>query len=160
MQGFSINRLEPADFRRAFPLVQLSHKTLTIGQWTTFAERITDTNEGSHRGILAARNNEGVICGVLTYEVRCDIEGCCQLGAGNLMDCGFFEEQSVQLAAAMIKTLDQIASELGCQRILIVVPEGSDPATIGKLASILEASGHRLTNATFSKTIEHAQGKR
>ena len=158
MQGFTIERLEPADFRQAFPLVQLRHKALTIGQWTTYAERITDTVEGGHRGILAARNDQGVICGILKYEVRCDVEGFCQLGAANLMDCGLFEEQSVQLTAAMIKTLDRMALELGCQRTMVVVPEGSDPATIRRLASILEASGHRLTNTVFSKNIEQTQG--
>ena len=62
MQGFTIERLEPGYFRQAFPLIQLKHKALTIGQWTTYAERITDTNNGSQRGLLAARNHEGVIC--------------------------------------------------------------------------------------------------
>ena len=76
------------------------------------------------------------------------------------MDCGLFEEQSAQLTAAMIKSLDQVAVELGCQRILVVVPENSDPATIRRLASVLEASGHRLTSTTFSKNVEPAQGER
>ena len=154
MQGFTIERLEPEDFRQAFPLIQLKHKALTIGQWTTYAERITDTDGGGSRGILAARNDQGIICGILKYEVRCDVEGFCHLGAANLMECGLFEEQSVQLTAAMIKTLDQIGLELGCHRIIIMVPESSDPATIRRLASVLEASGHRLTNTTFSKNIE------
>ncbi len=61
------------------------------------------------------------------------------------------------LTAAMIKTLERMALELGCQRVLIVVPESSDPATIRRLTSILEAAGHRLTNTTFSKHIEHRQ---
>lgn len=160
MQGFTIERLEPGDFRQAFPLIQLKHKALTIGQWTTYAERITDTNNGSQRGLLAARNHEGVICGILQYEVRCNVEGSCQLGAANLMDCGLFEEQSVQLTAAMIKTLDQMALELGCQRVMIVVPESRDAAIVKRLASILEASGHRLTNTIFSKNIDHAQGEK
>jgi hypothetical protein len=60
----------------------------------------------------------------------------------------------------MIKTLERMALELGCRRVLIVVPESSDPATIRRLASILEASGHRFTNTTFSKHIEHAQWER
>ena len=158
MQGFTIKRLEPEDFQQAFPLIQLRYKALTIGQWTTYAERITDTDGGSRRGILAARNDHGVICGILKYEVRCDVGGSCQLGVANLMDCGLFAEQSVQLTAAMIKTLDRMAVELGCQRIMVVVPENSDPAIIRRLASILEASGHRLNNTTFSKTIEPAPG--
>lgn len=159
MKGLMIERLELKDFAQAFPLIQLKHKALTIAQWTTYAQRITGTDEGSQRGILAARNDQGVICGILQYEVRCDIEGFCQMGAANLVDCGLFQEQSVQLTAAMVKTLERMALELGCQRILIVVPESSDPATIRRLASILEASGHRLTNTTFSKNIEHAQGE-
>jgi hypothetical protein len=53
----------------------------------------------------------------------------------------------------MVKTLERMALESGCQQVLIVVPESSDPATIRRLASILEASGHRFTNNTFSKHI-------
>jgi hypothetical protein len=159
MQGLMIERLELKDFAQAFPLIQLKHKALTIAQWTTYAQRITDTNEGSQRGILTARNDQGVICGILQYEVRCNIEGLCQMGAANVVACGLFQEHSVQLIAAMIKTLERLALEVGCQRVLIVVPETSDPATIRRLASILEASGHRFTNTTFSKHIEHAQGK-
>jgi hypothetical protein len=160
MRGLKIERLELKDFAQAFPLIQLRHKALTIGQWTTYAQRITDNSEGRQRGILAARNDQGVICGILQYEVRCDVEGFCQMAAANLVDFGLFQEQSVQLTAAMVKTLEQMALETGCQRVLIVAPESSDPATIRRLASILEASGHKLTNTTFSKDIEHRQGGR
>ena len=82
------------------------------------------------------------------------------MAAANLVDCGLFQEQSAQLTAAMVKTLEQMALESGCQRVLIVVPESSNPATIRRLASILEASGHRLTNTTFSKNIAHAKAER
>ncbi len=159
MQGLKIERLELKDISQAFPLVQLQHKGLTIAQWTEFAQRIIGTSGGRQRGILAARNDQGVIYGILQYEVRCSIEGLCQMGAANVIACGLFQEHSVQLTAAMIKTLERLALELGCQRVLIVVPETSDPATLRRLASILEASGHRFTNTTFSKHIEHAQGK-
>jgi hypothetical protein len=81
------------------------------------------------------------------------------MGAANVVACGLFQEHSVQLIAAMIKTLERLALEVGCQRVLIVVPETSDPATIRRLASILEASGHRFTNTTFSKAIEQPRGK-
>jgi len=82
------------------------------------------------------------------------------MAAANLVDCGLFQEQSAQLTAAMVKTLEQMALELGCQRVLIVVPENSNPDIVSRLASILEASGHRLTNTTFSKNIEHSQDKK
>jgi hypothetical protein len=157
MQGLKVERLEPKDISQAFPLIQLQHKGLTIARWTEFAQRIIDPNGGSRRGLLAARNDQGVIYGILQYEVRCNIEGLCQMGAANVVACGLFQEHSVQLTAAMIKTLERMALEVGCQRLLIVVPETSDPAIIRRLASILEASGHRFTNTTFSKHIGHAQ---
>jgi len=160
MEGLTIERLGLKDVAQAFPLIQLKHKALTIAQWTTYVQRITDTDGGSHRGILAARNDQGVIYGMLQYEVRCNIEGYCQMGAANLVACGLFQEQSVQLTAAMVKTLEQMALELGCQRVLIVVPENSNPDIVSRLASILEASGHRLTNTTFSKNFEHSQDKK
>jgi hypothetical protein len=153
MQGLKVERLELKDISQAFPLIQLHHKGLTIAQWTEFAQRIIGANGGSQRGILAARNNQGVIYGMLQYEVRCNIEGLCQMGAANVIACGLFQEHSVQLTAAMIKTLERMALELSCQRVLIVVPESSDPTTLRRLASILEASGHRFTNTTFSKHI-------
>jgi hypothetical protein len=59
----------------------------------------------------------------------------------------------------MIKTLERLAVELGCQRVLIVVPETGDPATLRRLASILEDSEYRFTNTTFSKHIEQPRGK-
>jgi hypothetical protein len=154
MQGMKIERLELTDISQAFPLIQLQHKGLTIAQWTEFAQRIIDTNGGSQRGILAARNDQGVIYGVLQYEVRCNIEGLCQMGAANVVACGLFQQHSVQLTAAMIKTLERLALELGCRRVLIVVPKSSDSAIIGRLASILENSGYEFTNTTFSKPIE------
>ena len=157
MQGLKVERLELKDIAQAFPLIQLQHKGLTIAQWSDYAQRIIGTNGGNQRGILAARNNQGVIYGILQYEVRCNIEGLCQMGAANVVVCGLFQEHSVHLTAAMIQTLERMALELGCQRVLIVVPEASDPATIRRLASILEASGHTFTNTTFSKRIEHAQ---
>jgi hypothetical protein len=160
MEGLTIERLGLKDVAQAFPLIQLKHKALTIAQWTTYVQRITDTDGGIHRGILAARNDQGVIYGMLQYEVRCNVEGYCQMGAANLVACGLFQEQSVQLTAAMVKTLEQMALELGCQRVLIVVPENSNPDIVRRLASILEASGHRLTNTTFSKNIESSQGKK
>ena len=160
MEGLTIERLELKDVAQAFPLIQLKHKALTIAQWTTYVQRITDTDGGTHRGILAARNDQGVIYGMLQYEVRCNVEGYCQMGAASLVACGLFQEQSVQLTAAMVKTLEQMALELGCQRVLIVVPENSNPDIVSRLASILEASGHRLTNTTFSKNIEHSQDKK
>ena len=159
MQGLKIERLELKDISQAFPLIQIQHKGLTMAQWTEFAQRIIDPNGGSQRGLLAARNDQGVIYGILQYEVRCNIEGLCQMGAANVVACGFFREHSAQLIAAMIKTLERLALELGCQRVLIVVPESSDPATLRRLASILEASGHRFTNTTFSKPIEQPRGK-
>jgi len=159
MQGLKIERLELTDISQAFPLIQLQHKGLTIAQWTVFAQRIIDTNGGSQRGILAARNDQGVIYGILQYEVRCNIEGLCQMGAANVVACGLFQQHSVQLTAAMIKTLERLALELGCRRVLIVVPESSDSATIGRLASILENSGYEFTNTTFSKPIEQPRGK-
>ena len=153
MQGLKVERLDTKDISQAFPLMQLQHKGLTIAQWADYARRIIGANGGSQRGILAARNDQGVIYGILQYEVRCNIEGLCQMGAANVVACGLFQEHSVQLTAAMVKTLERMALELGCQRVLIVVPESSDPATIRRLASILEASGHRFTNTTFSKHI-------
>ena len=57
MQGLKIERLELKDISQAFPLIQLQHKGLTIAQWTEFAQRIIDTNGGSQRGLLAARND-------------------------------------------------------------------------------------------------------
>jgi hypothetical protein len=157
MQGLKIERLDPKNISQAFPLIQLQHKGLTIAQWCDYAQRIIGANGGSQRGILIARNDPGVIYGILQYEVRCNIEGLCQMGATNVVACGLFQEHSVQLTAAMIKTLERMALEVGCQRLLIVVPETSDPAIIRRLASILEASGHRFTNTTFSKHIEHRQ---
>ncbi len=157
MQGLKIERLELKDISLAFPLVQLQHKGLTIAQWTEFAQRIIDTNGGSQRGFLAARNEQGVIYGILQYEVRCNIEGLCQMGAANVVACELFREHSVQLIAAMIKTLERLALELGCQRVLIVVPETGDPVTIGRLATILEDSGYELTNTTFSKALSRDQ---
>jgi hypothetical protein len=123
MEGLTVERLELKDVAQAFPLIQLKHKALTIAQWTTYVQRITDTDGGTHRGILAARNDQGVIYGMLQYEVRCNVEGICQMGAASLVACGLFQEQSVQLTAAMVKTLEQMALELGCQRVLIVVPD-------------------------------------
>jgi hypothetical protein len=157
MQGLNIVRLEPKDISQAFPLIQLHHKGLTIAQWSDYAQRIIGTSGDSQRGILAARNNQGVIYGILQYEVRCNIEGLCQMGAANVVACGLFQEHSVQLIAAMVKALERMALELGCRRVLIVVPESSNPATIRRLASILETSGHRFTNTTFSKHIEHTR---
>jgi hypothetical protein len=81
------------------------------------------------------------------------------MGAANVVACGLFQEHSVQLIAAMIRTLERLALELGCQRVLIVVPETGDPVTIGRLATILEDSEYRLTNTTFSKPIEQPRGK-
>ncbi len=159
MQGLKIERLELKDISQAFPLIQLQHKDLTIAQWTEFAQRTIGTSGGRQRGFLAARNDQGVIYGILQYEVRCNIEGLCQMGAVNVFACGLFQEHSVQLIAAMIKTLERLALELDCQRVLIVVPETSDPATLRRLATILEASGHRFTNTTFSKLIEQPRGK-
>ena len=159
MQGLKIERLEPKDIAQAFPLIQLQHKGLTIAQWTDYAQRIIGTNRGSQRGILAARNDQGVIYGILQYEVRCNIEGLCQMGAANVVACGLFQKHSVQLTAAMIKTLERMALEVGCQRVLFVVPESSDPATVKRLTSILEASGYRFTSTTFSKPIEQPRGK-
>ncbi len=159
MQGLKIERLELKDISLAFPLIQLQHKGLTIAQWTEFAQRIIGTSGGRQRGILAARNDQGVIYGILQYEVRCNIEGLCQMGGANVVACGLFREHSVQLTAAMIKTLERMALEVGCQRVLIVVPETSDPATIRRLATILEASEYRLTNTSFSKPIEQPRRK-
>jgi hypothetical protein len=157
MQGLKIERLKQNEISQAFPLIQLHHKGLTVAQWTDYAQRIIGTNGESQRGILVARNDQGVIYGILQYEVRCNIEGLCQMGAANVVACGVFQEHSVQLTAAMFKSLERMAVELGCQRVLIVIPETSDPTTIRRLASILETSGHRLTNTIFSKNIEHAQ---
>jgi len=153
MQGLKVERLELKDISQAFPLIQIQHKGLTIAQWADYAQRIIGTSGESQRGILAARTNQGVICGILQYEVRCNIEGLCQMGASNVVACGLLQEHSVDLTAAMIKTLERMALELGCRQILIMVPETSDPAKIRRLASILEASGHRFANTTFSKHI-------
>jgi hypothetical protein len=157
LQGLKIERLELEEISLAFPLIQLQHKDVTIAQWTEFAQRIIDTRGGSQRGILAARNDQRVIYGILQYEVRCNIQGLCRMGAANVVACGFFREHSVQLIAAMIKTLERMALELGCQRVLIVYSESSDSATIGRLASILEDSGYELTNTTFSKALSRDQ---
>jgi len=157
MQGLNIERLEPKEISQAFPLIQLQHKGLTIAQWSDYAHRIVASSDGRQRGILAARNNQGVIYGILQYEIRCDIEGLRQMAAANVVACGLFQEHNVHLTAAMIETLERMALESGCRRVLIVFPESSDPATIRRLAAILETSGHRFTNNTFSKHFEHAQ---
>ena len=42
MEGLTIERLGLKDVAQAFPLIQLKHKALTIAQWTTYVQRITD----------------------------------------------------------------------------------------------------------------------
>jgi hypothetical protein len=152
MSWLTVAKIELADIRRAFPLMQLQRKDLTFAQWTCYASRIIDQNAGSESGFLAARDDREVIHGIAQYEADDNNEGVRCLTVSNLIVYGHFQKHRRRVALALIQAMDHTAHRLDCRHVRIEVPENDQQALFGGLTSLLRNTGRQPPHVTFTTT--------
>ena len=152
MPWLTVAKLELADIRRAFPLIQLQRKDLTPEQWVCYARRIINENESGESGFLVAHDDRGVIHGILQYEAHDDTEGAQRLAVSNLVAYGHFQKHRRRVALALFQALDHTARRLDCRHVYIEVPEKDQRALFGGLTSLLRNTGQQPPSITFTTT--------
>jgi GNAT superfamily N-acetyltransferase len=157
MPWVTVAKLEKADVQRAFPLMQLQRKDLTLTQWASYAHGIIDQNENDEGGFLVARDRLGVILGVLQYQAFGTRQDARRLTVSNLIAHGHFQKQRRRIALALIQALDDTAHRLGCRQVRIELPEGDQRALFGGLTSLLCNSGPRSPHISFKTTPDEVR---
>ena len=150
MSWLTVSKLELADIRRAFPLMQLNRKELTLAEWAYHARRIIIGNDRGERGFLVATDERSVIHGVLQYEVHDDKKGARHLTVSDLVAYGHFQKHRRRVALALIRGLDQTAHHLNCHLICIEIAEKDQRALFGGLTSLLRNSGGQPPKVAFA----------
>ena len=152
MEWLTVKPLEPGDVPSAFPLVRLHHKDLGLVQWTDYARGVLVGGEKPfEQGFLAACDNQGVIHGVLQYEVRRNLDGSGRVTATTIMSCGFLDRHRVRVTKVLIESLNALAGKLDCERVAVEVSAREELPTATNLSSLLEISGHQATETIFSR---------
>jgi hypothetical protein len=72
LPNFTIRSLPTAEFRRAWPLVSVTHPGLTLRRWLAFARTIRSS--GRKAGMIAVEDQRGLIHAVAVYRVADDVE--------------------------------------------------------------------------------------
>ena len=159
MPWLTVSNLELADIRRAFPLMQLKRKELTLAEWAYHARRIIIENDRGERGFLAATDERSVIHGVLQYEVHDDKKGGRQLTVSDLVAHGHFQKHRRRVALALIQGLDHMAYHLNCRLIRIEIAEKDQRAFFGGLTSLLRNNGGHPPEVTFAASPSDPTGR-
>ena len=156
MPFFKVATLEKRDIASAFPLVQLMRKGVDLGQWRRYAEDFIADGERGPRGILVARDPNGVMMGMLRYEMRCHIEGFHFVTATDILVYGHFQRQRGRVARALLRALERLAREKSCRFVQFELPDQNlDHIDNGivNIGTLLRADGLELAHLTFRKLL-------
>jgi hypothetical protein len=142
----TISRLVPGQIAQAFPLAQTLMPTLQPTEWERLARPLVGAPEAVDRGILAARNAAGYLCGLCFYAVEHDGTGR-RLLADHFI--AFDVTDRAPVAAALLEAVDAVAAGLGCTAI-----HTSIAASQRKLLDRLRRSGYAAQTVLLSKSLE------
>lgn len=130
MSLFVATPLKRQEIDRAYPLVQIVVPAVDQRRWRDYAQAYL--RRPTERGILAARNAEGCICGLANFRREVELEATPVLVSDRLMFLDIVSPGAV--AAALMRALEDLAMTTGCQRLVTLFDIFPD-----KVASLEEA---------------------
>jgi hypothetical protein len=132
---FKVRHLKPAEFRQAWPLVNMAHPDLSLARWLAFARRTTSGSKGS--GLIVLEDQRGFFHALAVHRIAEDVEKgrmlrvqpviCARLPGRHLDDV---------LAAELMG----LASEMHCAGVIVETPVSRGPT--GGTAEALLSRGY------------------
>jgi hypothetical protein len=115
---FNAAPLPPAQARLAYPLVQMFDPAVTLEAWLAHARRIA-RRKPDHGGMIAVRDNRGILHAVFTYSVERNFRrGACLRVADLIVG----RLPGALVNGAVLGAAQDLARRIGCKTILIDVP--------------------------------------
>jgi hypothetical protein len=140
------SRLQPGQIALAYPLARCLIPTLEPAEWERLAKPLVGTGDAEDRGILAARNAAGYLCGLCFYAVDRGAAGA-RLLADHFV--AFDVTDRAPVAAALLEAVDAVAARLGCAAI-----HTSIAASQEKLLDRFRRSGYAPQSVLLCKSLE------
>jgi hypothetical protein len=136
MADIAVEMLTPDQVRSVFPLIRQVVPALDLPGWMRFARGLTRARRPELGGIVVARRPPRPFpCGLFCYRQDHDLAHGKVLIAEHFVALDLLEPEAV--LAALVKELDALARQFGCDAVRSVV-HGSAPEVAGGLA----AAGH------------------
>lgn len=158
-----VEALRPEQAGPAYALVRTAMPQLSLAQWVHFVEQLGGGGDpagqpAGERGILLARDREGLLLGLVAYRLAHDLcHGPVLLGE-NLIAFGLLDHRPT--AEGLVRALEEIAARLGCDRLQLSLPQPAPPpgtvarpAAASGLAALLQGRGHRLEGLVLGKGL-------
>jgi len=130
---------------QAFPLVSARTPGLTLDRWTRFAlPHVTPRAGEPPRGLMAVQNHAGYILGLFVFGVRDDLDEGRVLWIENVVVPDMPGRDMIW--AAVVDSVDRLATMNGCRAILADLPGDRDPGDEGAAwaAPFLKRCGYVL----------------
>ena len=143
---YRCDSIRPGDVRPAYPLIRNALPGLSLDEWVAFARRSFRQRQRGKTGILVARGGQPYPVGLCCWRQEVELARGSVLRAHQFVAFELRETRPVTMA--LLDGLDQLAREIGCDRVESVL---HDPAAA--LASRFQAAGHRPAGAIWEKRI-------
>jgi hypothetical protein len=142
------SRLQPGQVAQAYPLARSLIPTLEPAEWERLARPLVGAGDAEDRGILAARNTAGYLCGLCFYAVERGPAGA-RLLADHFV--AFDVTDRAPVAAALLEAVDARAADLGCTAIHTCIA-----ASQQRLLDRFRRSGYAAQSVLLCKSLEAA----
>ncbi|HLY55308.1 MAG TPA: hypothetical protein VKS60_07105 [Stellaceae bacterium] len=144
MTTLATEPLRATDIRPAYPLIRSALPDLSPARWIAYARR---AQRSSTNGIMVVRGARPFPVGLFCYRVERD------LAQGRVLMAHHFValelREASPITAALVKGLDRLARDLGCDAIHSVL-HGPEDA----MAACFEGAGHHRAASVYAKTLQ------
>ncbi|MCW5773417.1 MAG: hypothetical protein KIT16_17380 [Rhodospirillaceae bacterium] len=152
-RDYTVKPLTSRLVQKAYPLAQ-ALGIADLESWQAFVASYTRTSDGrkcADSGVIAAENPMGYVCGLLFYQVDRHKKN----GASLVCDPFLVADlpRYVAPVKALLEAADEIALDLGCRWVRVVLPATGDPLNTegaGCEAALFRA-GYALESLSFRR---------
>ena len=134
--------LESGDLPRAFALVQFVAPQASFGSWCRSAERLLQPGDRGESGILAVQDSRGVILGILRYRKVIRLPHHATMLGLDPVVCGASARHRIAVMHALLRALERLALQAGCNALASPLPRHLDSATRQSLREFFRSMGY------------------
>lgn len=145
----SVRTLNVKQIGQAFPLVRAIVPELTLENWLSYAQAITNPDGSERGGVVAAQDEHGYIFGLFCYKLQHDICHGRTLMVENMVALDMVDRHGAM--EALMGALERIARQKRCQYVHIALPYKA----IGQSSFLrpLRDAGHEIEGIRLCKPV-------
>lgn len=153
MTGLNARALKSTEIARAFALVQFVSPQTSFASWRRLAEKLLAPVDRGQSGILTVQDSRGVLLGILHYR-KCPRlpHRATMLGLDPLI-CGASARHQIAIMQALLRALEHLAAQAGCDSLASQLPGHLDGATRQALRESLRNAGYGYEERSFVKPL-------